>query len=182
MKPGSPATNANLRRAEKEYPFRPSVKELSFHQLDRKRVDTLISNLPIGLKLSPETTEVHIHNRRATPYVLLHSTLLMCKMALHREYLPTTPEPKSYPRGPTDGPNWEALQKACECEEPDFFKNSARTFFKATRDAFDLFIACKERGALVESPLITFVCYTVTFNSTSLWFVSCSDTETLMIV
>jgi hypothetical protein len=181
-KPASPATNANLRRADKEYPFRASVKEMSFYQLDRQRVDKLISSLPIGLKLTPETTEVHIHHRRATPYVLLHSTLLMCKMALHREYLPTTPEPKSYPRGPTDGPNWEALQKACEREEPNFFKDSARTFFKATRDVFDLFMACKEQGALVESPLTTFVCYTVTFNSMSLWSFSCTETETLILL
>lgn len=91
----------------------------------------------------------------------------MCKIALHREYLPYITHPKSAPEGPTDGPNWEALKKACEDQDRDFFRRSASTFFKATKDGLDLFTSSQKAGTLVESPLTAFVSHAIAFNSES---------------
>ncbi|KAL1607789.1 hypothetical protein SLS60_002725 [Paraconiothyrium brasiliense] len=158
----------DVMRADKENPWdESSVNELSFYKLDKK-LDQLISKLPHGLKLTSSVRDVHIHRRRATPYVLLHLTLLMCKMALHREWLPSITFPKAHPTGPVDGPRWEELKEDSERWAPNFWKDSARTFFRATRDGFDLLKTCKERGALVETPLTVHVCYTVAWSSTSL--------------
>ncbi|KAL5393191.1 hypothetical protein DPSP01_000022 [Paraphaeosphaeria sporulosa] len=151
------------RRAERKWPW----DEKSEHCRLDQRVDDLTRKLPAVLKLTPTVRDVAMsppYRRRATPYILLHSTLLMCKIALHREYLPYITHPKSTPQGPTDGPNCEALQKACEREDPDFFKDSARTFFQATKNGLDLFTSSKKAGTLVESPLTAFVSHSVTFN------------------
>lgn len=171
--------SANVRRAEYKWPWN---KDSQHYKLDQK-VDNLISKLPAVLKLTPTVRDVAMsppHRRRATPYILLHSTLVMCKIALHREYLPYITHPKSFPQGPTDGPNWEALQRACEREDPDFFRNSARTFFKATKNGLDLFTSSRKAGTLVESPLTAFVSHSVAFNSMSPWLILCSAAETLI--
>ncbi|KAF9740564.1 hypothetical protein PMIN06_000285 [Paraphaeosphaeria minitans] len=151
------------RRAEHKWPWHQDSEHFRLDQ----RVDDLTSRLPAVLKLTPTVRDVAMsppYRRRATPYILLHSTLLMCKIALHREYLPYITHPKSTPQGPTDGPNCEALQKACEREDPDFFVDSARTFFNATKNGLDLFTSSKKAGTLVESPLTAFVSHAVTFN------------------
>ncbi|KAJ4353284.1 uncharacterized protein N0V89_005011 [Didymosphaeria variabile] len=111
------------RRADKENPWdESSVNDLSFYKLDKK-LDQLISKLPVSLKLTPSVRDVHIHRRRATPYVLLHLTLLMCKMALHREWLPSITFPKAFPTGPVDGPRWEELKEDSERWAPNFWKD-----------------------------------------------------------
>lgn len=160
-----PAADADMHRNDKTKPWEehPDDPELSFCKLNKK-VDVLTRKLPATLKLSSSVLEVHIHRRRATAYFLMHTTLLICKMALHREYLPFITGPKSYPEGPIDGPRWEELQANAP---PEFWKDSARSFFRATSDCFDLITSCKQRGALVETPLTAWVCFTVSFSSES---------------
>lgn len=108
------------------------------------------------MTLNPANISAHITSRTSTPYTLLHATIMLCKMLLHREYLPFVPLRCSKPSGPLDPPLFPDDKYAVP---PGFWEHSASECFKSARDLMDLLRTCQEWGVLVETPIVGFAIY-----------------------
>ncbi|KAF1989429.1 hypothetical protein K402DRAFT_272454 [Aulographum hederae CBS 113979] len=116
--------------------------------------------LPPDLTLSTTNISAHITSRTSTPYVLMHTTLLLCNIVLHREYIPFIPLRCSKPQGPLDPPLFSPEEYQIP---PRFWEESARTLFSSCRETIDLLRTSQEWGGLMETPIIGFTLYTVAF-------------------
>jgi hypothetical protein len=118
------------------------------------------SSLPRQHTLTPQNTQAHISMNTSTPYALTHTVYSLCQIALHREYVPFLPIRCEKPQGPLDPPLFPSDKYDVP---PDFWEDSARDCFKAARDIMDLVRSCQEWNVLVETPIIGFAIYTVSF-------------------
>jgi hypothetical protein len=95
-----------------------------------------------------------------TPYTMLHCVLTLCKMMLHREYIPFAPLRCTKPQGPLDAPLFPPTQYNIPT---GFWEESAKELFRSARDLMDLVQTCREWNALPETPIVGFAVYTVAF-------------------
>lgn len=117
-------------------------------------------SLPRDMTLTPANISAHITSRTSTPYTMLHATILLCNMFLHREFIPFIPLRATKPEGPLDPP---LFPKESYGVPADFWHNSARQLFKSARDLMDLVRTCQEWGVLVETPIVGFAIYVAAF-------------------
>lgn len=128
------------------------------------RVSNFINGLPRDLALSNANVQAHIASRTSTPYTLLHAVLLLCKVMLHREYIPYVPLRCTRPQGPLDAP----LFPATDTDVPyGFWEESAKELFKSARNLIDMVQTCYEWHVLPETPIVGFAIYSVAFIGTS---------------
>lgn len=150
----SPANHTH--RTEKYPPWDPRCE---FHQLQKQCLE-FKNSLPRHNTLTPQNTQAHISLKTSTPYTLIHAVYLLCQIALHREYIPFVPIRCDKPQGPLDPP----LFTSDKYDVPlGFWEDSARECFKSARAIVDLFRTCQEWNVLVETPIIGFAIYTVSF-------------------
>lgn len=118
------------------------------------RLTSFIEKLPRDLVLTTANIQAHISSRTSTPFVLLHAVLLLCKIMLHREYMPFIPLRCSKPEGPLDPPIFPPEQV-----QPGFWEYSATENFRASRQLIDLAQTCHEWNVLPQTPIVGFAIY-----------------------
>ncbi|KAK5107868.1 hypothetical protein LTR62_000578 [Meristemomyces frigidus] len=144
------------RRLETQPPW---DERCQWHKLRQQCLDFKAS-LPRHDTLSAQNTQAHISMKTSTSYTLVHTVYLLCKIMLHREYVPFLPIRCDRPVGPLDAP----MFPADEYQVPaGFWESSAVELFKAARDTMDLLRSCQEWNALVQTPIVGFAVYTVAF-------------------
>jgi hypothetical protein len=149
-----PSTNSF--RRERYAPWEPQ----SQYYILKNRVSNFINGLPRDLALNNANVQAHIASRTSTPYTLLHAVLLLCKVMLHREYIPFVPLRCTKPEGPLDPP----LFSAADFNVPyGFWEESANELFKSARNLIDMVQTCHEWNVLPETPIVGFAIYTVAF-------------------
>ncbi|TID21598.1 fungal-specific transcription factor domain-containing protein [Venturia nashicola] len=142
------------RRRERHAPWEPQSQWFVLNN----RVSNFINSLPRDLALSNANVQAHIASRTSTPYTLLHSVLLLCKVMLHREYLPFAPLRCTRPQGPLDAPFFPTS----ETNAPyGFWEESAKELFRSARNLIDMVQTCYEWHVLPETPIVGFAIYTV---------------------
>lgn len=129
----------------------------------RKQFDDFDTSLPEKLALSPFITENHINTRDLTVYTAIHTLYSLCRVYLHREYVPFIALGCDRPCGPLDAP---LLPKDKYDTPPGFWEESAEQMFKAAKDITDIVRITSQRGSLVESPTVAFAIYTAAFIGT----------------
>ncbi|KAF2460968.1 fungal-specific transcription factor domain-containing protein [Lineolata rhizophorae] len=145
------------RRTEKHPPW---DERSQFYSL-RKNLSMFKDSLPRDLVLTGANIQAHISLRSSTPFTLMHTTLCLCSIMLHREYVPFIPlRCRNGPSGPLDPP----LFPPEEYQIPEgFWEQSAKECFKPARDLVDLLRTCQDWNVLVETPLVGFATYTAAF-------------------
>ncbi|KAL0929689.1 C6 transcription factor [Colletotrichum truncatum] len=106
----------------------------------------------------------------SSTYILTHLLMALCKIMLHRQYLPFIPINCTKPCGPLDEPTFPRGQVPL-----GFWEQSAREVFKASKDVSDVIELCDEK--LPHSPLAAFVIYTASFTSIYARYFPHMDTE-----
>ncbi|KAI9736453.1 MAG: hypothetical protein M1818_006187 [Claussenomyces sp. TS43310] len=147
------------RRKEPHPPWDPRS---GFFNL-RKQFDDFHASLPEKLALSPFITENHINTRDLTVYIAIHTLYCLCRIVLHREYIPFIAIGCDRPSGPLDEP---LLPKDKYDVPPGFWEESAEHIFKAAKDIMDIIRITSQRGFLVESPPVAFAVWTAAFVGT----------------
>jgi hypothetical protein len=112
------------------------------------------------MTLNPANISAHLTSRTSTPYVLLHATVLLCNMMLHREYMPFIPLRCTKPSGPLDPPLFPEEKYVVP---RDFWETSAALCCKSARDLIDLSRTCQEWGLVVETPIVGFAVYVAAY-------------------
>lgn len=137
-------------------PWDPSSR---FCQL-RRRLDGFSDSLQspsfLSFGLSRSNYFKHDNRQGSSTYVALHMLMSLCRMMLHREYVPHLPIQCEKPAGPIDAPTFP----------PDsvphlFWENSAKELFRAANDVVDLIDICGDK--LPHSSLAVFVIWTTAF-------------------
>ncbi|KZL87197.1 c6 transcription factor [Colletotrichum incanum] len=149
-------TNAGGRFQDKSLP--PWNQDSRFYRL-RQELEAFgqeIEKSTLFLGLNPSNYFRHENN--SSTYILLHLLLSLCKIMLHRQYLPFIPIKCQRPSGPLDEPTFPP-----HTVPPGFWEDSASQLFAATKTVVDLVELCGER--LPHSPLAAFVVYTASFTS-----------------
>ncbi|KAK1658056.1 hypothetical protein BDP55DRAFT_638163 [Colletotrichum godetiae] len=111
----------------------PWDKESAFNQL-RVKVDAFYTHLPE--KLTWSTLNFWKHD--SSLFVSLHMLRALCKIMLHREYIPFIAIKCSEPSGTLDEPMFDS-----STVPDDFWERSAERVFKAGREIVDLVSACR---------------------------------------
>ncbi|WYZ43732.1 hypothetical protein EsH8_VII_000168 [Colletotrichum jinshuiense] len=164
-------TNAGGRFLEKEMP--PWDRDSRFYHLQRKLevFDQSLENSGTFFGLNPSNYFRHENN--SNTYILLHLLLSLCKIMLHRQYLPFIPINCQRPCGPLDEPTFPPTTVP-----PGFWEESARQLFKATKTVVDLIELCGDN--LPHSPLAAFVIYTASFTGIYARYFPHMDTDDLL--
>lgn len=147
---------AGGRRTEISPPWNSSSQ---FYKL-RQELEHFRLALPSNLTLTDTNLSAHIKKRKATTYASMHALYSLCRMVLHREYIPFIPLRCEKPQGPLDEPIFP------ENEYPvpkGFWEDSASEIFKAARDIVGIVATCQGRNALPESPQIGFAIWQAAF-------------------
>ncbi|RDI79002.1 hypothetical protein Vi05172_g11028 [Venturia inaequalis] len=141
-------------RRERYAPWEPQSQWFVLNS----RVSNFINGLPRDLALSNANVQAHIASRTSTPYTLLHAVLLLCKVMLHREYIPFVPLRCTRPQGPLDAP----LYPTTDNNAPyGFWEESAKELFRSARNLIDMVQTCYEWHVLPETPIVGFAIYSV---------------------
>ncbi|KAK1498121.1 fungal specific transcription factor, partial [Colletotrichum abscissum] len=112
----------------------PWDQESTFYQLNKK-VDAFYAHLPEEFTWSSSNFWKH----DSSMYISLHMLGALCKIMLHREYLPFIAIKCSEPVGPLDEPVFDR-----ETVPDHFWERSAEQVFKAGRDIIDLISTCRD--------------------------------------
>ena len=149
----------------------PWDETTTFNKLETK-LKQLKDRLPEHLQLTPENTQDQIYHG-SDKYVLIHTVYTLCTVWLYREYMAMAPWGLSSPSGPLDEP---LILK--DPPERDYWIKQAKACFGACRDYADLLYAVqlhavhpKLDNKLVETPIVAFAAYTVSWSSKS----ACSE-------
>ncbi|KAF1817495.1 hypothetical protein P152DRAFT_478469 [Eremomyces bilateralis CBS 781.70] len=138
------------RRRDKPYP--PWHERSTFAML-LKQVNQFRDRLPRDLTLTSANISAHVTSRTSTSYALLHATLILCTMILHREFLPFLPLKR----------NQTAASGGFQVDElsapTGFYEDSAKQLFKSARELIDLLQTCQEWGYVVQTPIAGFATY-----------------------
>ena len=137
-------------------PWDPQSQRYQLH----KKLETFRERLPRDLALTQANLSAHLSAGPPTPYILLHTTLLLCGIILHRDYIPFLPLRCTKPQGPLDPPLFPTNQFQTP---PDWWEQSAKELFRSARDLINLLQTCKEWNVLVVTPLVGFAVYTAAF-------------------
>ena len=147
---------AGGRRTEKLPPWDSSSE---FFKL-RRELREFHDALPSNLTFTEANLSAHIEKRNATTYASLHTLYSLCKIMLHREYIPFIALRCERPQGPLDEPTFPKDK----FQVPEgFWEESANTIFKAARDIVELVRTCHDNNALPESPQVGFAIWQAAF-------------------
>lgn len=128
----------------------PWHRDTAFHQLDIK-IQAFYANLPTDFTWSGTNFWKHDNSL----YVSLHMLGALCRIMLHREYVPFIAIKCSKPIGPLDN-----LISNLSSSSDEFWHRSAREFFNAGREIIDMTKICRDK--LPRSPLVTFAIWQAT--------------------
>ncbi|GJC94225.1 fungal specific transcription factor [Colletotrichum higginsianum] len=129
----------------------PWDAESTFHQLSSK-VEAFYAHLPEEFTWSGANFWKHDNSM----YVSLHMLGSLCKIMLHREYIPFFAIKCQKPVGPLDEPVFDPAIV------PEYFwERSAEQVFKAAREITDLISTCRDK--LPHSSLVTFAIWQAAF-------------------
>ncbi|KAK0714677.1 fungal-specific transcription factor domain-containing protein [Lasiosphaeris hirsuta] len=143
---------AGGRHTEKEAPW---TENSTFCHL-RLKLKAFYEELPELFQWSTSNYYKHENHQASSVYVSLHMLGAVCRIMLHREYIPFIPIRCDKPRGPLDEPTFT------EGEEPlGFWDESAEEVFLAARDIVDLIDICRDK--LPMSALVLFAVWTAAF-------------------
>lgn len=141
----------------------PWNKESTFFQL-RKKLDAYYEELPPLFQWSPSNYYKHENHHASSTYVSLHMLSAVCRIMLHREYIPFIPIRCDKPIGPLDEPTFPQGD-----EPPGFWEDSAEEVFVAARDIVDLIDITRDK--LPISALVVFAVWTAAFVGIyTIWF------------
>ncbi|KAK1657344.1 fungal-specific transcription factor [Colletotrichum godetiae] len=129
----------------------PWDEESAFNQL-RVKVDTFYNHLPDEFTWSRSNFLKHDNSI----YVSLHMLGALCKIMLHREYIPFIAINCPEPIGPLDEPVFDP-----ETVPNHFWERSAEQVFKAGREIIDLISTCRDK--LPHSTLVIFAIWQAAF-------------------
>ena len=116
---------------EKFPPWDPQSQRYQLH----KTLETFRDRLPRDLALTQANLSAHLSAGPPTPYILLHTTLLLCGIVLHRDYIPFLPLRCTKPQGPLDPPLFPVDQYQTP---PDWWEESAKDLFRSARVLINL--------------------------------------------
>ncbi|KAF6820068.1 hypothetical protein CMUS01_11619 [Colletotrichum musicola] len=137
----------------------------------RRHLDTfdqLVETPGLFLSLSP--SNYFRHDSASSTYILFHLLMALCKIMLHRQYLPFIPIKCSKPSGPLDEPTFPTNEVP-----PGFWEQSAQELFRAGKAVVDLIGLCEDQ--MPHSPLAAFVIYTASFTAIYARYFPHMDTE-----
>jgi hypothetical protein len=147
---------AGGRRTEHLPPWDPSTE---FYKL-RQELKEFHDALPSNLTFTEANLSAHIEKRNATTYASLHTLYSLCKIMLHREYLPFIALRCEKPLGPLDEPTFPKDK----FQVPEgFWEESAEAMFKGARNIVELVRTCHDNNALPESPQVGFAIWQAAF-------------------
>lgn len=144
------------RRTETLPPWDESTQ---FFKLSRELED-FYAGLPENLTFSEDNLNAHLEKRNATTYASLHTLVSLCRIMLHREYIPFIPLRADKPSGPLDEPTFPKEKFDIP---PGFWEQSADSLFSSARDIVDIMRTCQDNNALPESPLFVFALFHAAF-------------------
>jgi hypothetical protein len=124
------------------------------------KLNNFIDRLPRDLTLSPANIHAHIMSKTSTPFLMMHTVLLLGRMMLHREYVPFIPLRSSKPEGPLDPPLFSPEQYRVP---HGFWEYSATELFRSARQLVDLVHTCHEWNVLPQTPIVGFAVYIAAF-------------------
>lgn len=133
----------------------PWAESTQFYKLSHELED-FYSSLPESLTFSEDNLNAHLEKRNATTYASLHTLVSLCRIMLHREYIPFIPLRADKPSGPLDEPTFPKDKFDIP---PGFWEQSADTLFSSARDIVDIMRTCQDNNALPESPLFVFALF-----------------------
>ncbi|KAL2143589.1 hypothetical protein VTI28DRAFT_10239 [Corynascus sepedonium] len=133
----------------------PWSPESNFFQL-RRKLEAFYGDLPDHFKWSDSNYYKHENHQASSVYVSLHMLGAVCRIMLHREYIPFIPILCEMPVGPLDEPTFAPGQ-----EPQGFWKTSAEEIFHAAKDIVDLAEICRDK--LPMSSLVLFAIWTAAF-------------------
>ena len=133
----------------------PWSPESNFYQL-REKLEAFYRDLPGNFTWSDSNYYKHENQHASSVYVSLHMLGAVCKIMLHREYIPFIPILCDRPVGPLDEPTFPAGQ-----EPQGFWEDSAEEIFHAAKEIVDLTEICGNK--LPMSPLVLFAVWTAAF-------------------
>ncbi|KAF4928719.1 putative transcriptional regulatory protein [Colletotrichum viniferum] len=136
-------------RHTEAYP--PWKKDSTFYQLNTK-VEAFYAHLPEEFTWSSSNFWKHDNSM----YVSLHMLGALCRIMLHREYIPFIAIKCEKPIGPLDEPVFDPA-----IVPDDFWYRSAEQVFKAAREIIDLIRTCRDK--LPQSSLVIFAIWQAAF-------------------
>ncbi|KAK3936274.1 fungal-specific transcription factor domain-containing protein [Diplogelasinospora grovesii] len=143
---------AGGRFTEQHAPWKP---ESNFYQL-REKLQSFYAGLPELFRWSTSNYYKHENHQASSVYVSLHMLGAVCRIMLHREFIPFIPIRCDRPIGPLDPPTF------AQGDEPEgFWDESAEEIFRAARDIVDLIDICRDK--LPMSALVLFAVWTAAF-------------------
>ncbi|KAL3299258.1 fungal specific transcription factor [Colletotrichum asianum] len=161
-------SSAGGRFLDKQRP--PWNPESLFFQL-RREADAFSKTLEApGTFLSLSPSNYFRHESTSSTFIILHLLMSLCKIMLHRQYLPFIPIKCARPSGPLDEPTFPP-----EEVPPGFWEESARELFGASKTVANVIELCEDR--LPHSPLVAFVIYTASFTGVYAQHFPRMDTE-----
>ncbi|KAF5518680.1 putative transcriptional regulatory protein [Colletotrichum aenigma] len=161
-------SSAGGRFLDKQRP--PWNPESLFFQL-RREADAFSKTLEApGAFLSLSPSNYFRHESTSSTFIILHLLMSLCKIMLHRQYLPFIPIKCTRPSGPLDEPTFPP-----EEVPPGFWEESARELFGASKTVANVIELCEDR--LPHSPLVAFVIYTASFTGVYAQHFPRMDTE-----
>ena len=140
-------------RFTEEHP--PWSPESDFYRL-REKLDAFYGDLPDHFRWSDSNYYKHENHQASSVYVSLHMLGAVCRIMLHREYIPFIPILCDGPVGPLDEPTFPPGQ-----EPPGFWEASAEQIFHAAKEIVDLSEICRDK--LPMSSLVLFAVWTAAF-------------------
>ncbi|KAM7199919.1 Fungal specific transcription factor domain containing protein [Naviculisporaceae sp. PSN 640] len=133
----------------------PWKEESAFFKL-RAKLDDFYRDLPDLFHWSPSNYYKHENHQASSVYVSLHMLGAVCRIMLHREYIPFIAVKCDRPVGPLDAPTFPPGN-----EPEGFWDKSAEEIFRAAKDIADLIDICREK--LPMSALVLFAVWTAAF-------------------
>jgi hypothetical protein len=133
----------------------PWSPESTFYQL-RGKLEAFYADLPDHFKWSDSNYYKHENQQASSVYVSLHMLGAVCRIMLHREYIPFIAILCDRPVGPLDEPTFAPGQ-----EPQGFWETSAEEIFHAAREIVDLIEICRDK--LPMSSLVLFAVWTAAF-------------------
>jgi hypothetical protein len=140
-------------RFTEEHP--PWSPESNFYQL-RQELNAFYEDLPDHFRWSDSNYYKHENHQASSVYVSLHMLGAVCRIMLHREYIPFIPILCDGPVGPLDEPTFPPGH-----EPPGFWEASAEEIFHAAKEIVDLTEICRDK--LPMSSLVLFAVWTAAF-------------------
>jgi len=143
---------AGGRFTENVAPWKP---ESGFYQL-RQKLQHFYDTLPSRFQWSYGNFYAHENQHFTSSFISFHMLSSVCRIMLHREYIPFIPIRCRKPMGPLDEPTF-----AAGAEPPGFWDESAEEVFAAAKDVVDLIDLARDK--LPMSALILFAVWTAAF-------------------